>query len=45
MTTFGWGEQKGQQSVWQIMIEEIVEGFDVQDAVDDGGVGECGSGF
>ena len=34
-----------QRHVRQIMIEEIVEECDVQDTVDDGGVGECGSGF
>ena len=33
-----------QQTLWQIMIGEEVEGCDVQDTVDDGGAGECGSG-
>ena len=29
-----------QQTLWQIMIGEEVEGCDVQDTVDDGGAGE-----
>jgi hypothetical protein len=34
----------GQQNLWQIIIGEVVEGCDVQDTVDDGSAGECGSG-